>query len=364
VDTVELRTQYTDVEHGLGAKLDLSRDLTQAIYEYAPGSQVVAGGGLWTSGGIYRLPGKELDGASYLICGRCSQYRESNGELDVRCPVCGEVATTSPRSHVVPEFGFVAARQVGRPGSAPPRRSWGGASYVLRLSDDVRERDIVLSGGTVHSQVGPRGRLIAIAEGRGRAGFWLCDRCGWGAHRADHVKPPKKHEHLLKHTDCSGSLTLVSLAHRYETDILRLDFDIEADALGDGPWQSLLYAILEGASERLEIARDDIDGTLNPSGPRSWALVLFDTVPGGAGNVLRVEESMGEVLIAAFERVSRCECGPETSCYGCLRGYRNQRVHHLLSRGQAQSTLESLPWTAESPVAVQRACPDRRDDRI
>jgi hypothetical protein len=65
VDTVELRTQYTDAEYGLGAKLDLSRDLTQAIYEYAPGSQVVAGGGLWTSGGIYRLPGKELDFRGY-----------------------------------------------------------------------------------------------------------------------------------------------------------------------------------------------------------------------------------------------------------------------------------------------------------
>ncbi len=342
VDSVELRTQYTDEEHGLGAKLELSRDLSQAIYEYAPGSQVVAGGGLWTSAGVYRLPGKELQSATYLVCARCGQYRESAGDLDPQCPTCGDVPVSPARTHVVPEFGFVAAHTVGRPGSTPPKRSWAGATYVLRLSDETRDRTVTLPGGTVRTQVGPRGRLVALAEGRNRMGFWLCDWCGWGTHRADSQTTPRKHPHLLKNTDCTGRLSLVSLAHRYETDLLRLDVDAMPVGLGEGPWLSLLYAILEGASERFEIARDDIDGALMPSGPAGQALVLFDTVPGGAGNVIRLESRLEEALEAALLRVRNCECGPETSCYGCLRSFGNQRVHDDLSRGQAAEILVAL----------------------
>ena len=67
-----------------------------------------------------------------------------------------------------------------------------------------------------------------------------------------------------------------------------------------------------------------------------------DTVPGGGGNVLRIEENLERVIRGALRRVRHCECGPETSCYGCLRGYRNQRDHEMLSRGAAADLLESL----------------------
>ena len=104
----------------------------------------------------------------------------------------------------------------------------------------------------------------------------------------------------------------------------------------------MLYALLEGASERLEIARDDIDGALVPTGPGTYAIVLFDRVPGGAGNVLRIESRLRDVLDAALHRVTSCECGPETSCYGCLRSFSNQMVHDQLSRGSAAILLASL----------------------
>ena len=73
-DTVELRTVYSG--DPVGRKLDLSRDLSAAIYEYAPGAEVVAGGRLWTSGGVYRLPERELIGNHYAVCTECSLYRE------------------------------------------------------------------------------------------------------------------------------------------------------------------------------------------------------------------------------------------------------------------------------------------------
>ena len=53
-----------------GPELELSRDLSSAIYEYAPGAEVVAGGRLWTSRGVYRLPKRELLGNYYAVCAR------------------------------------------------------------------------------------------------------------------------------------------------------------------------------------------------------------------------------------------------------------------------------------------------------
>jgi hypothetical protein len=69
---------------------------------------------------------------------------------------------------------------------------------------------------------------------------------------------------------------------------------------------------------------------------------MFDTVPRGAGNVLRIAAAPEETIRAGLARVMDCECGPETACYACLRGYRNQRYHDELSRGAASSLLNSL----------------------
>jgi hypothetical protein len=146
----------------------------------------------------------------------------------------------------------------------------------------------------------------------------------------------------LKSGECTGPTSLRTLSHRYETDLLRLSIKGAPSFVGEPVWRSTLYGLLEGASERLEIARDDIDGTLAPLGQGAFSLILFDTVPGGAGNVLRIAEAFDDVLTAALDRVRRCECGPETSCYGCLRGFRNQLHHNMLSRGLAEELLRSL----------------------
>jgi hypothetical protein len=121
-----------------------------------------------------------------------------------------------------------------------------------------------------------------------------------------------------------------------------LDLQMPGLSVAQSTWKSVLYAVLEACCESLEIARDDIGGTLSPTGTASWSLVLFDAVPGGAGHVIMVEERLKQVLRAALKRVSECECGRETSCYGCLRSYSNQRDHDELSRGSAADLLSRL----------------------
>jgi ATP-dependent helicase YprA (DUF1998 family) len=107
-------------------------------------------------------------------------------------------------------------------------------------------------------------------------------------------------------------------------------------------WRSVLFALLEGASDCLDISRDDIEGTLYPKAGRRISLVLFDTVPGGAGGALRIARAFPQVMATALKRMANCDCGEETSCYGCLRNFRNQSVHDQLTRGAALAFLERL----------------------
>ena len=339
-DTVELRTAYTG--DPVGRKLDLSRDLSSAIYEYAPGAELVAGGRLWKSGGVYRLPDRELIGMNYAVCPTCFHYRQDDEPLDPVCPSCSQVLSGAPRRYCVPEFGFVAEQTVRKPGVVAPRRSWHGATYVLSLASEVEEKEWPLAnGGIATTRAGSRGQLIAVSEGPNRGGYLICDWCGWGT--AVGTRIPASHPQLLRNRDCSGPLQVRSLAHPYETDILEITFDRLSFNRSDLPmWRSGLYALLEGVSDRLDINRDDIDGTLYPKPAGQVALVIFDNVPGGAGGAVRIARSFPEVLSGALARVTRCDCGEETSCYGCLRNYRNQTYHEELRRGDALRFLLPL----------------------
>nr|WP_221474563.1 DEAD/DEAH box helicase [Planomonospora venezuelensis] len=333
VDTVELRTAHCDSQ--VGARLELSRDLSTAIYEYAPGGEVVAGGVLWRSAGVYRLPGRELISRFYTVCRDCRHYREGDETLEAACPACGSPGRGPLREYYVPEFGFVADHRTAKPAVAPPKTSWRGSTHVVSLGVELDERIWRSpSGATVWCRSGSRGRLVGISEGQGGSGFLICDWCGWGTPNLG--RTPKSHLHPLRRSPCTGPLRWRSLAHGYETDILELRFDTP------GLSWSVLYALLEGAADGLEINRDDVDGTMSRGADGRTGLVLFDTVPGGAGSVLRVAGALDAVVDAASRRVASCDCGEETSCYGCLRTRRNEHHHDRLSRGAALAVLRSL----------------------
>lgn len=341
VDVVELRTAHAPG----GDRLTLSRDLGAAIYEYAPGSEVVAGGKLWTSAGVHRLPNRELVGGWFATC-TCGRFESSRSGLEAVCPECH--GARKPRRYVIPSFGFSVDREPRSPSGAPPVRSWNGRTHLIQQGQAETERTVALPGVLLEVVPSRHGRLVALSHGRGGAGYYLCDWCGRGAAVA--AGPPgKKHKHASRPADCTGPMVAASLAHEFSTDVLTIRTDLGEDV---DQATSLLYAVLEGAADALEIARDDIDGSvLTESG--TTRLVLFDTVPGGAGYVLSVAERLPEVLRSAVRRLQRCGCGPETSCSACLRNYRNQAVHDQLSRGQALDVLQR--WCGTTDVV-------RRDD--
>ncbi|NLJ75494.1 MAG: DEAD/DEAH box helicase [Firmicutes bacterium] len=341
VDVVNLDVNFHSAE---ARNIDLSRDMQIAISEYAPGSQVVANGKLWTSRYVKKVPSQELVRYKYMQC-RCGYFSK---DLDVAqdtvrsCPVCGAVQTGS-RAFVLPEFGFIADARPMLPGNQRPERTYSGRKFFSGVSQAIETREFPVGRHSLYLSTHTHGVLTVVNNGHG-FGFYICQNCGYGT--LDKI--PENHKNSLGR-ECKGVFERVSLGYDFETDIVEIDFSQVLGGLipQEGYWESFMYGIIEGLSDALEIDRQDIDGTLyvNRSGRRT--IVLFDTVPGGAGHVKRILEGDNclTVLKSALRLLESCDCGGEaqdTSCYGCLRNYRNQFIHDKLRRDYAIDALQRV----------------------
>lgn len=334
VDVVELdiqRTGRTDGDRGVS----LQRDLSLAISEFAPGSKLIANKRLWVPHGIKRVAGREWERKEYFRCRKHNFFRAWNyGEA----PPSETCCRLTKRVYIVPQFGFQTDYRKPQEPKGRPYRMFTSRPYFLGLEGiEPRKKELQLLSLTRSSP----GRLLVLCEGRHGEGFAICSKCGAGVN-----------DLRAKHTDalgrqCNGTVGHFSLAHEFVTDVLRIDLNDEAfqPGISDTTWlaYSVAFALLEGAAEVLEIPPTDINATIATGTHGTYpGIILYDSVPGGAGLVaaLEEEELLRECIEAAFGRVSgACGCDEHSSCYGCLRSYRNQFAHQHLVRGLAQDVL-------------------------
>lgn len=357
-DVVELRTDHVP-SIPEASRIELQRDLRMAVAEYAPGGEVVAAKRIWTSGGLYRMPGRDWQTIHYAVCPECSRFHRSTQEIEGPCVVCGANLHGWRRQYgqfVIPEFGFVAAREPRSTSENRPQRLYASRVYFTEYAPEGDEPTVLeptpeLSGPAIRTarRYSRYGKLAVVNGGIAGNGFRICLSCGWGTPAVPTPvgrRPRREPSHQNPRTgrDCSGFIQTFHLGHEFITDVLEIRFSgALAPAGAMNLWLSTLYALLEGASETLGIPRDDLDGTLFPyQGGEPPALVLFDNVPGGAGHVRRVAQRLPEIVRAAWDRTERCECGAETSCYECLRNFSNQWCHDQLQRGPARDFLAAV----------------------
>ncbi len=336
VDVVELSVMH-HIDEARG--LQLERDLRIALSEYAPGSQVVAAGKLWTSRFIKRLANKEWESYHYAICDHCQNYYRVRKDLVPEfseCPVCGQAFAQSG-IFIIPAFGFVASPdRPDKPGENRPDKTYSTRVYFSGEGEG-EAREIVKLGPTRLIATPVFHGKLAVINNAGGHGFKICRRCGFAVTWFE--KSPRGHHTTPNRRKCDGKLiTQLALGHEFQTDVLKLSFEGYQNS-EEAFWLSLLYALLEGASLALDIERDDLDGCLyrvagNPYSPQ---LIFYDDVPGGAGHVHRMSsrEELMKILHTSLNRLEKCECGGwegHTSCSGCLRNYRNQFCHDKLDR--------------------------------
>jgi len=350
VDVVELQTNHLDPKTG-SADVDLSRDLRVAISEFAPGSQVIAGKKIWTGGGLKTHRTRSWQQVNYVICKNCQRmYQGFESEIPTICS-CGEPLPQS-RTFIIPVTGFIASPEVSSPGEEPPQHTYASSVYFGDYEQKKSEKygentefvlDDSLDLPTLY-RYSKFGYMIMVNKGYNN-GFDICKECGYGkvvnflVGRTQH-----KHKNPITGRECRGDyLRRVDLGHRYLTDVLEIRFSLPPAMRLPNPMRSLMYALLEGASESQGIRRSDIDGTLYyRSFGEAPSIILFDAVPGGAGHVENVKDHLRDAVLAGYKRVKDCQCVEDTSCYNCLRNYSNQRFHDELQRGYAISIMRLL----------------------
>jgi ATP-dependent helicase YprA (DUF1998 family) len=328
--------------------VELERDLRLAISEYAPGSEVVAAKTVWISRGLKKQPDRGWPTRHWAVCRQCDSYRDGLAEPPETCPICGSPERKEYGVWVQPVFGFIGQKGPNQVADLPPRRRGSLRSWYTGYGSD-QSSDLITPRGVrgVQIRVRPQGRVVVVNRGPLTRGFRICSTCGYGdtvpprPPRSKRSKQSAEPSHRDPFTDrkCGGTLVLHQLGHDFLTDVIevRISGGASPQAL-----RSALYALAEGASA-LGIKRDEIDGTLHTYDRGATpAIVLYDTVAGGAGHVKRIAENFRSVVERAVERVDNCECGRETSCYGCLRAYGNQLWHEELRRGDAFEVLAPL----------------------
>lgn len=346
VDLVELRNANPTVKE----ELNLSRDLTLGISEYAPGSQVIANGRLITSRYVKHVPTRELPRYYYVTCPSCQSISmvydtaltldEAKKRLAI-CKSCSTSLNGKINNFIIPRFGFLYDQQeIKDVVNSKPIRTYSGDIFY-RAKDDLRTSEIIIGKEKVGISYSSNDELVAINSSKK---LCICGKCGYGT--LSSIPPTHNTPFGMK---CNGKIIPQSLGHVFRTDVLLLTFErFESEGLEYEEALSVLYALLEGLSNEFKIDRRDISGCLYGNG-NSFTFVLFDMTPGGAGYVKILKENNGDnirlVIKKALEIVSSCECGGAEGnavCFSCLLNYFNQKYQEKMTRRMAIDRLGSL----------------------
>ncbi len=344
VDTVELAVTK---EH---AGLQLCRDLSVAISEYAPGSQIVANGDLITSRYIKKVPRIGWKMYSYVRCPNCNTLNTKiyiDDEKIESCCQCGlefgETRDTKTNVFLIPELGFIADGKIKKPGMKRPNRTYSGEISYVGFNENMEEHEYLIGHSKINVKTSHNEEMAIL----NRNPFYVCEQCGYtDLDNKCFVRTKKMtHNHSGGYRCSNEYLKNYSLGYTFKTDVVIIDFPDHVI----NNWEkglSILYAVLRAMCIYLNIEENDIAGCLQMING-SYCLVIFDNTPGGSGHVKRIDnaDNLKGVFNTALSIVENCTCGGEegdSSCYFCLRNYRNQRHHNELKRGYAVEFLRNI----------------------
>lgn len=346
VDTVELRIIDRKNQSKIG--LELQRDLSMAISEYAPGSQIVANGKLITSRYIRKAPQRGWKMQRYNRCTECGSLNlhfysgtEDDGFHYTVCDTCGAQLKGGGLVYLIPEFGFEAdGESIRAPGLKKPKRTYHGEVCYIPNRENPEPAEFQVGNALVQMTMDSNTELAVLNQ----SNFFVCDCCGYTElNEKLYSRRMKKRHETSGGTHCRcETLTRYSLAYRFKTDAVQLRF-VNYDISNFDEAISILYGILEGVSRASNIERNDIAGCLNwfyneVTHSGNYGFIIYDCTPGGAGHSRRLQDcaTLERSLRKTLDLMEHCDCGSErmeTSCYSCLRNYYNQKYHDILQRG-------------------------------
>lgn len=364
IDSVELTQNIASKSL---KSLNLTRDLAVAISEYAPSAEVIADGGLYTSRYIKKpfvnhKVSETFDIAYIAECPKCNNTNYKTvylGNDTVDCIVCGHKLTNFMfKKSIQPRAGFIAEKDVKPvPLSSQEKKYRTEAIYIGDKSAEPIKKEEYVFGETKIEIESTTNDSLAV---KSLHSFYVCDECGYAIAEDEQAKleeykdykygvseikdTPNFHETSFGKGKCScKKLKRYYLHHEFKTDVAKISFS--CDTSYKETMLSVMYALLNAFATEMSIERKDIKACLTykqVNGVMTHKIIIYDSVPGGAGHSRRlVEENvLKQIIDRAYSLLNSCKCEP--SCYRCLRSYENQKIHELLDRQKAMTFLKKL----------------------
>jgi hypothetical protein len=347
-------TDTFSLDPGVEDTPTLFRPAALAVEEFAPGNLVYANNhklktiraifaGSWTPHGVVgantNLESSGLARAMYF-CDACDMSTEA---VRNACPVCGEPLGVHTNVAFVKQFEAEDQARITSDEDVRERRRF-----------DIRQTLVDEDGSSAELYEYPflplehrRDARILVTNwgrqdpqtGQGEH-FWICAECG--RHRpADDERAKRWDEEHAR--ICPGRCEDLVLGYEFRTDVLVVTVPPQpgGPAYDEGLLVSTAEALLIAATTFLETEPNEIAAFPRRMGKdRPGQVVLYETVPGGAGYLEELAANLPAAAQAAYQRLFGHDCAQ--ACYRCLKRFGNQRWHSLLDKELVRGLLFHL----------------------
>lgn len=359
-----------------------SQGMAVALTQYAPGKRIWIGGREWVSGAVYaRMPGDRSAAWAgrklYLECSVCHYATTADYQAERRravddCPACGAASRLGPAQTWMRPPGFAHPHYVQENTSPDDDVA---PSYATRAKLTAATPAAIDAWSPVADRIAThfdRLELLVTNRGPSDEGYTYCIVCGLiepaGSPRPTivpgHRKPfPDPDEPVCRGDRTSGGIVLGTsfisdvLLVKVRVDhplTLRPEYDSTRVAL-----RTLAEVLTIQAARSLSIGITELQAEFRPAltaagrAGTEAEVYLYDTLPGGAGYARRAGVIGRALFEGALRLLEGCPADCDSSCYRCLRSFKNQYEHDQLDRHMGASLLRYL-LLGEAPTVDPR----------
>jgi ATP-dependent helicase YprA (DUF1998 family) len=361
-----------------------SQSLPVALSQYAPGKTVWISGKCYTSGAVYSpMPEDRFDAWKnrrlYRECSDChfaeTVALESGLKTGVaeNCYACGGEETFGPTHFWMRPPGFahpVYEEEMTSPDDMPETAYATRAKLTMPTPADDEKWNQV--NDRIRSMP-DRKHLLVSNTGPKQEGYDYCTKCGRIESSAEATAalggPHDKPFPDQKEPKCPGSGTTrgLVLGTDFITDIALFSLRVAAPLKlkpgfypTDVALRTVSEALAKAASSMLEIEPGEIMAeyrpALTPAGTSGLEaeIFLYDTLAGGAGFASQLASRGSELFERALNLMKACPEDCDSSCYRCLRSFKNKFEHGLIDRHVGSELVDYLMRGEMQPFNAER----------
>lgn len=369
----------------------VDRDSGIALSEFAPGAEIVKDKAIHSAVGIAHFTQstngywREVDDpvASREEAGVCAACLTIHSDARlIACPVCGAKDPEFRQLVLLEPMGYrtsFATRNYEQLDQGTSRASQ--PRLAIPPDSRVTGQDNLLARGG-------KGEVVSVNDNKGQLYSLVRASRQWqGTTRPE---PGLIDRRFIEQTDMGAKARTrfwslvddgheeVALLARRRTDILAIGLSQEPAGMridpstptGRASWGSLGFLFRSAAAHLLDVGPEEIEvgvsSTSEGDAPAQGLLFLADALENGAGYTRWLQDNLSVVLAAAQAKVEEFRSHAtsddqpcDSSCYQCLRDYRNSPWHPLLDwrlAGDLLALLQGRPldelaaWEGIRPV--------------